>query len=93
LQRDCADLGANGFGDRVGRDVGLSRNRPHHSQSLGRDLNPVLPQQFAGVPWHNVTCYQKVERLKYLMQLGHNPALKSASWPYRHGTSHSGESR
>jgi hypothetical protein len=30
LERDRTDLGPDGFGHTVGRDVGLPRNRPQH---------------------------------------------------------------
>ena len=45
LQRDGADLGPDGVGDGVGRDVRLIRNRPQHRQALGRHLNTTFTEQ------------------------------------------------
>jgi hypothetical protein len=42
LQRDSTNLGPDGLGHGVSRDVGLTRHRVQDSQSLGRHLNTVL---------------------------------------------------
>ena len=52
LERDGADLGPDGLGHAVGRDVGLTRDRPQDSQSLGRDLNTALPKEVSRVGGH-----------------------------------------
>ena len=45
LQRDGADLGPDDLGHAVGRDVRLTRDRPQHRQSLGRDLNAAFTKK------------------------------------------------
>jgi hypothetical protein len=45
LKRDGSNLGPDGLGHGVGRDVGLTRDRPQDSQSLGRHLNTALPKE------------------------------------------------
>ena len=52
LVRDGTDLDSDGFGHGVGRDVGLTHDRPQDSQSLGRDLNTALPKEVSGVGGH-----------------------------------------
>ena len=37
---------------RVGRDVGLTRDRPQDRQSLGRDLNAALTKEISRVGGH-----------------------------------------
>ena len=37
---------------RVGRDVGLTRDRPQDRQSLGRDLNAALTKEVSRVGGH-----------------------------------------
>jgi hypothetical protein len=49
LERDGTDLSPDGLGHGVGRDVWLTRDRLQDSQSLGRDLNTVLPKQLSRV--------------------------------------------
>ena len=49
LQRDGADLGADGFCHAVGRDMRLARNGPQDSQSLGRDLDAALTKELSRV--------------------------------------------
>ena len=65
LQRDGADLGPDGLGHGVGRDVGLTGDRPQHRQSLGRDLNAVLTKKVSRIGGHtNHTISQDLDRLK-----------------------------
>ena len=45
LQRDGPDLGPDGLGHGVGRDVRLTRNRPQHRQALGRHLDATFTEQ------------------------------------------------
>ena len=45
LERDGADLGLDGLGDAVSRNVRLTRHRPQDSQSLGGDLNTALTKE------------------------------------------------
>jgi len=49
LKRNGADLGSDDVRHDVGRDVGLTGDRPQDSQSLGRDLNAALAQEVCGV--------------------------------------------
>jgi hypothetical protein len=58
LKRDGADLGPDDLGHLVGRDVGLPRDRPQHSQSLGGDLNTALTKKFCRVRRHAVSLDQ-----------------------------------
>jgi hypothetical protein len=52
LQRDRPDLAPDNIGYAVGRDVGLTCDRPQHSQSLGGDLNTTLAKKISGVGAH-----------------------------------------
>jgi len=52
LERDGTDLGPDGLGHGVGRDVGLARDRPQDSQSLGRHLDTALPKEVSRVSCH-----------------------------------------
>jgi hypothetical protein len=52
LERDGADLGPDNLGHAVGRDVGLSCDRPQNSQSLGRYLNASLSKEVCRVGVH-----------------------------------------
>jgi hypothetical protein len=52
LARDGANLGLDDIGHAVDRDVGLTRNRPQDSQSLGGDLNAVLTKEIDRVSEH-----------------------------------------
>jgi hypothetical protein len=61
LERDGPDLGPDGIGDLVGRDVGLPRNGPQNGQPLGGDLNAVLPKEIAGVGRHQGSIDQILE--------------------------------
>jgi hypothetical protein len=49
LERDRADLGSDDVGHGVGCDVGLARDRPQDSQTLGRDLDAALAEEVCGV--------------------------------------------
>ena len=51
LERDGADLGPDGLGHRIGRDVGLTGDRPQDSQSLRRDLNAALTKECQPGRW------------------------------------------
>jgi hypothetical protein len=53
LERDGADLRSDDVGHPVGRDVGLTRDRPQDSQSLGSDLNTVLTKEVSRVSRHD----------------------------------------
>ena len=53
LERDGADLGPDDLGHAVGRDVGLTRDGPQDSQSLGRDLNAALPKKVSRADVHS----------------------------------------
>ena len=66
LKRDGSYLGPDGLGHGVGRDVGLTRNRPQDSQSLGRHLDTALPKEVSGVGDHEQTIYQIMDSLQYL---------------------------
>ena len=66
LERDRADLGPDGLGDPIGRDVWLSRHRPEDSQSLGRDLNATLPQQVSRVDRHGSRVDQILDSIQTL---------------------------
>jgi len=61
LERDGPDLGPDDLGHFVGRDVGLTRDRPQDSQSLGRDLNTALPKEVSRVSSHTGTIDQTIE--------------------------------
>ena len=52
LQRDGTDLGADGLGHGVSRNVGLARHRPQDRQSLGGHLNPALPKEISRINGH-----------------------------------------
>jgi hypothetical protein len=52
LQRDGADLTADGLGESIGRRVGLIRYCAQDSQSLRGDLNPAVPKQVCRVGCH-----------------------------------------
>lgn len=52
LQRDGTNLGPYRLGDSIGRDVGMARDHPQDSQSLGGDLNPVLTKEVGLVEDH-----------------------------------------
>ena len=52
LERDGTDLGPDGLGHGVGRDVGLTGNRPQDSQSLRRHLDTALTKKFSRVSGH-----------------------------------------
>ena len=52
LEGDGADLGPDDFSHAVGRDVGLTRNRPQDPQSLGRHLNTALAKEVCRVGFH-----------------------------------------
>ena len=54
LERDRADLRPDGLGHRIGRDVGLTRDRPQDSQSLGSDLNAALPKEISRIRTHGL---------------------------------------
>lgn len=56
LQRDRADLGPDGLGNRVGGDVRLPRDGPQDSQPLGCDLNTELAKEI-GVIRHGREFY------------------------------------
>jgi hypothetical protein len=45
LQRDGTDLGLDDRQDGVGRDVGLTRDRPQDRQPLGGDLNTAFTKK------------------------------------------------
>ena len=45
LQGDGTNLGPDDFGHGVGRDVGLTRDRPQDRQPLGGDLNAAFPKK------------------------------------------------
>jgi hypothetical protein len=45
LQGDGTDLGPDDLGHGVGRDVGLTRDRPQDRQPLGGDLNTPFTQE------------------------------------------------
>jgi len=49
LERDGADLSSDDVGHGVGCDMGLARDRPQDSQTLGCDLNAALAQEVCGV--------------------------------------------
>ena len=49
LKRYGADLGPDGFGHAVCRDVGLIRHDSPDRQSLGRDLDTALAKKFSWV--------------------------------------------
>jgi hypothetical protein len=55
LERDGADLGPDGPGYCVGRNVRLTRYRPQDSQTLGGDLNAALPKEVSRVRGHGGT--------------------------------------
>jgi hypothetical protein len=50
--RDDADLGPDGLGHAIGRDVGLSLYRAQDSQSLSRHLNTTLSKEVGRVRDH-----------------------------------------
>ena len=52
LERDGPDLGPDGLGHAIGRDVGLASDRPEHRQSLCRHLDAALPKQISRVRDH-----------------------------------------
>jgi hypothetical protein len=54
-------MGPDDLGHFVGRDVGLTRDRPQDSQSLGRDLNTALPKEVGRVSSHTATIDQTIE--------------------------------
>ena len=55
LQGDRTDLGPDDFGHGVGRDVGLTRDRPQDRQALGGDLNTPLTKEGRRIPNHLTT--------------------------------------
>jgi hypothetical protein len=55
LERDSTDLGPDGLGHRVRRDVGLTRDRPQDSQSLGGHLDTALTKELSRVSDHFVS--------------------------------------
>jgi hypothetical protein len=61
LERDGADLGPDDFGHRIGRDVGLTRDRAQDSQSLGRHLDTALPKEVCRVGRHDTRINQFLE--------------------------------
>jgi hypothetical protein len=58
LERDGSDLGPGDLGHLVSRDVRAARKRPQDSQSLGRDLDAVLPEEVSRVSCHADTIDQ-----------------------------------
>jgi hypothetical protein len=52
LERDGTDLGPDGLGDGVGRDVGPTRDRPQDSQSLRCHLDTALTKAVSRVSGH-----------------------------------------
>jgi hypothetical protein len=52
LERDGADLGPDRLGYAIDRDVGMTRDRPEDSQTLGRNLDSALPKQVGGLVRH-----------------------------------------
>jgi hypothetical protein len=61
LERDGADLGPDNLGHAVGRDVGLTRDRPQDSQSLGRNLDTALPKEVGRVSVHTDTIHPLID--------------------------------
>ena len=70
LERDGADLGPDGLGHAVGRDVGLTRDRPQDRQSLGGDLNAALTKEIGRVGGHAHRVDQILDRFKGSSQAG-----------------------
>ena len=54
LDRDGADLGPDGVGDRIGSDVRLSGDGAQDGQPLGRHLNSALPEELSRIGCHGV---------------------------------------
>jgi hypothetical protein len=61
LERDGADVGPNGPGYGVGRDVGFARYRPQDGQSLGRNLNAALTKEVSLAVRHGSGVYQLLD--------------------------------
>ena len=55
LERNGANLGPDGFGYGVGRDVGLTSYGTHDGQPLGRDLNAAFAEEITRVSGHGPT--------------------------------------
>jgi hypothetical protein len=66
LGRNGADLGPDDFGYTVSRDMGTTRDSPQDSQSLGRNLNPMLPKEVRRVTSHIGMLDQIIDSFKYL---------------------------
>ena len=66
LERDGADLGPDDLGHAVGRDVGLTRDRPQDGQALGRDLDAALTKEASRVGQHARSITQFFESFKGL---------------------------
>ena len=58
LERDGANLCPHDRGDRVGRDMRLTRHRPQNRQPLSRNLNTELTKEIDRVR-HGRTAYVK----------------------------------
>ncbi len=52
LERDGANLTPDEVGNRVRRDVGMTRHRAEHGQSLGGYLDAALAQELGGAVRH-----------------------------------------
>ena len=52
LQRDGADLGPDGLGHGVGRDVGLTGDRAQDRQPLGGDLDTAFTKEGRRIRTH-----------------------------------------
>jgi len=62
LEGDRADLAPDDLGHGVGRDMRLTRDRPHHREPLRRDLNPALTQKIGWIGDHGIVrAYQSFD--------------------------------
>ena len=77
LERDGTDLGPNGLGHGVSRDVGLTRDRPQDSQSLSGDLDTALPKEVGRISEHAVRIDQLIDSFKALIPHGSLPCSKA----------------
>jgi hypothetical protein len=61
LERDGPDLRPGDLGHLVSRDVRAACDCPQDSQSLGRDLDAVLPEEVSRVGGHTDTLDQIID--------------------------------
>jgi hypothetical protein len=52
LQRNGPDLGPDDIRDGIGRDMGMTRDRPKDGQPLGGHLNAALPKELSQIDGH-----------------------------------------